>query len=745
MHEYIFLCVLLPLVGFLVNSLLSLLDFTAPQLTANRTANIAAGAHDLHGDSHGHGDAHDDHTHDAHDGHGDSHGGHGSVPTIAGREVLVGVFATLMIAIPFFIVVGTFFELWGLVSAAGSHGGHALALLDGATHDAIQGGGHATPDASHSAATDASHGAAHPALQFIVPVYQWMKVGALSVGIAYQVDTLSILMALIVTGVGSLIHLYSIGYMHGDPGLPRFFSYLNLFIFSMLNLILADNLVLTFLGWEGVGVCSYLLIGFWYDRKFDGTEIYSTGDAAKKAFIANRVGDFAMLGAMFLIFQTLGSFTYNEILAGVAQFDSPTIFWVTLLIFIGCTGKSAQIPLFVWLPDAMAGPTPVSALIHAATMVTSGIFITARLSPLFLASPTTMEIMAIVGAVTALFAGTIGLVQNDIKKVLAYSTVSQLGFMFLALGVGAFHTAIFHVMTHAFFKACLFLGSGSVIHGMHEEQDIRKMGGLSKYMPSTSWTFFFASLALAGFPLTAGFFSKDDILAKAFASNHIALYAMGTVAALCTAFYTMRLYALTFMGNPRFDASHVHPHESSAWMTVPLWILAALSLGAGFLGLPPVVQEHNWIDGWLESSVAVAPNAHDLFHLPASTEWILLSVGAIVALVGLGAGYVIYTSRLDTAESVKTSLSGLYNVLYNKYYIDELYYALFVKPVAWISEFGFFRFDKSVIDGTVNGLGSVFMSLGGALKQWQSGIAQNYALAITFGLVVLVAVITFGR
>ncbi|NTV45577.1 MAG: NADH-quinone oxidoreductase subunit L [Chlorobiales bacterium] len=609
----------------------------------------------------------------------------------ASRESIVGFFSTAMIALPFFIIAGIFIEFLQSSSREG----------------------------------------------FVVPVYEWFSAGDLSVSVAYRVDTLSLLMGLVVTGVGSLIHLYSIGYMHGDEGFARFFSYLNLFIFSMMNLILAENMVLMFLGWEGVGLCSYLLIGFWYDRKFEGVGLTWTGDAANKAFIVNRIGDFAMLAAMFLIFQTLGTLSISEILSGKTAFDQQTIFWITLLIFIGCTGKSAQIPLYIWLPDAMAGPTPVSALIHAATMVTSGIYLVSRLSPLFLYSPDTMQLIAIVGVLTALVAGTIGLVQNDIKKVLAYSTVSQLGYMFLALGIGAFSTAIFHVVTHAFFKACLFLGSGSVIHGMHEEQDIRKMGGLKKAMPATAQTFLLASLALAGFPLTAGFFSKDAILAQTFGDHKYVLYGIGIFTAASTAFYTMRLYSLTFLGEPRWEKGH-HPHESGPLMTVPLWILAVLSLAGGLIGLPSVLQENNWIDGWLSSSVAVTE-----FHLSHTTEWALIIASSLVSVISLYISYLIYTRNLEFATTFRSSLSGLYNLLFNKYYIDELYEKAVVKPIRLISEQGFFWFDKSVIDGAVNGVGSAFMSLGQAFKGLQSGQAQNYALAIALGLVIIISYVVF--
>ncbi|MFN3344207.1 MAG: NADH-quinone oxidoreductase subunit L [Chloroherpetonaceae bacterium] len=568
----------------------------------------------------------------------------------------------------------------------------------------------------------------------IATLYEWFAAGTMSIKISYQLDSLSLLMAMIVTGVGSLIHLYSIGYMHGDEDFARFFAYLNLFIFAMLNLILADNMVLMFLGWEGVGLCSYLLIGFWYDRKFDGVGIATTTDAANKAFIMNRIGDFAMLAAMFLIFQKISALDYNAILSQKETFDSTHIFWITLLIFIGCTGKSAQIPLYTWLPDAMAGPTPVSALIHAATMVTSGIYLTARLSPLFVMSPDTMNLIAVVGIATAFIAATIGLVQNDIKKVLAYSTVSQLGYMFLALGVGAFGSAIFHVTTHAFFKACLFLGSGSVIHALHEEQDIRKMGGLAKAMPQTNATFLVASLALAGFPLTAGFFSKDDVLAKTFESGNYVLWGVGLVTAFITAFYTMRLYTLTFLGEARYDAEK-HPHESPALMTVPLWILGALSLVGGAIGLPAVIQEQNWIQSFLSSSVA-SVQAH---HLEHSTEWILLGVSSVVAILGLAVSFNIYSKKTVQGEP-----EGIAAVLYRKYYIDEIYDVLISKPFQAISARFLYPIDNRIIDGLVNGVGSSIVGLGSALRRWQTGVAQNYALVITIGLILLVGYIALS-
>ncbi len=432
----------------------------------------------------------------------------------------------------------------------------------------------------------------------VVVLFSWLSTftgtaSALNVHVAYQIDQLSILMTLIVTGVGFLIHVYSIGYMQSDRGFWRFFSYMNLFIFAMLNLVLADNFLLMFLGWEGVGLCSYLLIGFWYEKKI-------TGDAAKKAFVVNRIGDLGFILAMLMIFSTFGSLNFSSVFSGASlmMVGNTTILWITLLLFVGAIGKSAQIPLYVWLPDAMAGPTPVSALIHAATMVTAGVYMVARCSILFALAPVTMEVVAIIGAVTAVFAATIGLVQNDIKKVLAYSTISQLGYMFLAMGVAAFSAGIFHLMTHAFFKALLFLGSGAVIHAMHDEQDIQKMGGLKEYLPVTYRTFLIGAIAIAGIPPFAGFFSKDEILWKAFSSEQGSwiLWLLGAVGVTMTAFYMFRLVILTFEGNKRFDYHHLHPHEASKTMTVPLIILAVLSVIGGFIGIPPANAIENWLE-----------------------------------------------------------------------------------------------------------------------------------------------------
>lgn len=491
--------------------------------------------------------------------------------------------------------------------------------------------------------------------QQIVNLFTWMNTGLLNVSFAYQVDQLSLVMSLIVTGVGFLIHVYSIGYMHGDKGFWRFFAYMNLFIFAMMNLVLADNFVLLFLGWEGVGLCSYLLIGFWYDRKFEkGT----TADAAKKAFVVNRIGDFGFLIGMFLIFMTFGSLNFNEVFGRVTVFSIDTHIFelIALFLFIGATGKSAQIPLFVWLPDAMAGPTPVSALIHAATMVTAGVYMVARCSIIFASAPTMMVVIAVIGLLTAFLAATIGLVQNDIKKVLAYSTVSQLGYMFLGLGVGAFSAGLFHVMTHAFFKALLFLGAGSVIHGMHEEQNIQKYGGLKKYMPTTFKTFFVAAVAIAGIPPLSGFFSKDEILWFSYINGGFLFWLIGVITALMTAFYMFRLLNLTFEGKPRFDEHHIHPHESPKVMTVPLIILAVLSAIGGFIGIPEIFSgEHgNLFHNWLVPVFAGAERKLAHFGMHSHLEEIILMLVSVFGALGsiLFARYVYLKKPRDRKSVV---------------------------------------------------------------------------------------------
>ncbi|HKK68340.1 MAG TPA: NADH-quinone oxidoreductase subunit L, partial [Bacteroidales bacterium] len=498
-------------------------------------------------------------------------------------------------------------------------------------------------------------------------LFTWIEAGSFSVDIAYQIDQLSLIMMLVVTGVGSLIHFYSIGYMAHDPGFWKFFAFLNLFIFAMLNLVMADNLLLLFLGWEGVGLCSYLLIGFWY------TDM-AKSDAAKKAFLYNRVGDFAFLIAIFAIFEAVGSLKFDVILANLDAFSASWTFWVPFLMFIGATGKSAQIPLFVWLPDAMAGPTSVSALIHAATMVTSGIYLITRLSPMYVMSPEVMMIVAVIGALTAIVAATIAITQNDIKGVLAYSTVSQLGFMFLALGSGAFTAALFHVVTHAFFKACLFLGSGSVIHTMEhvkhklhdagkhvdfDPQDIRFMGGLKKFMPSTYKTFLIATIAIAGIPPLAGFFSKDEIVMHAFnmgfgefaGAMYFILWGVATITAFLTAFYMFRLTLTTFHGSFKLsqkvqgaEGSEKYLHESPATMTIPLWGLAGLSIVGGFIGIPNFISKTfggdghiNWLHDWMYPIAADIP-----LTLSIAAEWILMIFAIAVAVGSVFLAFKMY-------------------------------------------------------------------------------------------------------
>jgi len=580
----------------------------------------------------------------------------------------------------------------------------------------------------------------------LVTLLPWISAGQFSVDFAYQIDQLSIIFLLIITGIGTLIHIYSIGYMHGDRSFSRFFAYLNLFIFMMLNLVLADNFLVTFLGWEGVGLCSFLLIGFWYDRKFEGVGIKWTGDAAKKAFVVNRIGDLGMLIGMFILFNEFGTLKYHQITeivtAGSTFYPggSTAITMATLCLFLGACGKSAQIPLGVWLPDAMAGPTPVSALIHAATMVTSGIFLISRNAALFTLAPTTMAVITGVAITTALVAATIGLVQNDIKKVLAYSTVSQLGFMFVALGVGAYTAAVFHVMTHAFFKALLFLGSGSVIHGMHEEQDMQKMGGLKKYMPTTYRTYLIGSLAIAGIFPFSGFFSKDEILYHAFMDGNGLLWIVGVVAAFCTAFYMFRSVYLTFEGEERFDHHHVHPHESPATMTMPLWVLAFLSIFGGFLGLPGVLGEHaNLLHGWLEPVFEPAYRNFTQHEGSHATEWLLMAISLGVAASGIILARYFYIRRPGLADSVADRMKGVYKLLWNKWYVDDIYEWVVVIPLQKISQAFLLRVvDKGMIDGAINGSGRLTGGLGELIRRMQTGVAQSYALVFVIGIVVII-------
>jgi NADH-quinone oxidoreductase subunit L len=571
---------------------------------------------------------------------------------------------------------------------------------------------------------------------FVKPFFDWILAGNFRAGFDLQMDQLTVVMVLIVTGVGFLIHIYSTGYMAHEGGYYRFFSYLNLFMFFMLILILAANYVLLFVGWEGVGLCSYLLIGFYFLRK-------SASDAGNKAFIVNRIGDFGFMLGMFLLFRTFHTLDFSTIFAkagpmpadGMGQFGTLTI--ACLLLFMGATGKSAQLPLYVWLPDAMEGPTPVSALIHAATMVTAGVYVVARSNLLFIHAPTAMYVVAIVGCATAFFAATIGLVQSDIKKVLAYSTVSQLGYMFLGCGVGAFSAGVFHLMTHAFFKALLFLSAGSVIHAMGGEQDMWHMGGLWSKIKVTAWCMLFGTIAIAGFFPFAGFFSKDAILFGAFQYEHGGkiLYAIGLTAAILTSFYMFRLIWLTFFGAPRYDEHHVHVHESPKSMTVPLMILAALSAVGGWLALPALWGGSNYFSDFLQPMMgSTEETAGGSVH---TLELILSGVAIIAATLGLLAAWRMYAKGAKRGTS-----EGLHKVLYNKYYVDEIYQAAIIGPLVWLSRNIFWKIvDAGAIDGTVNGIAHGAASIGDLTRRTQSGNTRSYAVWVIVGAIVIFGVI----
>jgi NADH-quinone oxidoreductase subunit L len=599
-------------------------------------------------------------------------------------------------------------------------------------------------------------------------VYTWVPAGDLQATVGFQLDPLSAVMMLVVTFVGFLIHIYSVGYMHGDSGYARFFTYLNLFMTSMLVLVLANNYLLMFLGWEGVGLCSYLLIGFWYQKQ-------SASDAGKKAFVVNRVGDAGFLLGLFLIWRTFGSLQYTEIFPHVSDLhqilDRPSVWglslvtWMTILLFTGAMGKSAQLPLYVWLPDAMEGPTPVSALIHAATMVTAGVYMVARSHALFSAAPFTMDLVAGVGALTALFAATIALVQTDIKRVVAYSTISQLGYMFLGAGVGAYATAIFHLATHAFFKALLFLGCGSVIHGLSGEQDVRRMGGLRKHMPVTAYTFLLGALANAGiFPL-AGFWSKDQILHAAMASGRPLLWALGAAGAFCTAFYMFRLYFLTFEGESRVDR-HVahHVHESPRVITVPLTILAIFTVGVGFFGYSP---EFGAYYTFVKPVFQVEIVAESLKH-EGPSELLMAVISVAIALAGILLAHQMYMRRRELADRLAKRFQGLYRLLLKKYWVDEIYIAVFVDFGKWLCRL-FWTVDANGVDGTVNGTSQLtvwlsrvsaafdFRGVDGLVnaiadliqdgsqtfKRVQTGVIQNYLLAMALGIFVIVSLYFF--
>ncbi len=598
-------------------------------------------------------------------------------------------------------------------------------------------------------------------------VYSWVTSGRLNIPFELRLDPLAAVMILIITGIGTLIHLYSTAYMHdeNDGEYARYFSYLNLFAAFMLVLVLGASFPVMFIGWEGVGLCSYLLIGFWFTKQ-------TAADAGKKAFIVNRIGDFGFVLGMAAIFATFHTLNFQEVAARVALLPKEETFGlltgITLLLFLGATGKSAQLPLYVWLPDAMEGPTPVSALIHAATMVTAGVYMIGRNAVLFSHAPHTLDIVAVIGCLTALMAGTIGLVQNDIKRVLAYSTVSQLGYMFLAMGVGAFAGGIFHLYTHAFFKALLFLGSGAVIHALHGEQDLRHMGGLKNELPITYWTFLIGTLAISGVPLLSGFFSKDEILAQTFATGHTVLWVLAVITAFLTATYMFRLLYLAFFGTRRSGTGHeasgighgtsdpghrtsdghgTHLHDAPPAMAIALVVLAIGSVAAGYVGVPEVlVHGGNRIEAFLEPSFAApggaeiaaaaepAAAAHD-----TATELGLMGISTLVALAGIGAATFFFLRKPAAADAMAARFSGVQRVLLNKYYVDELYNAVIVQPIKRLSTGLLWRgVDAGLVDGTVNAVGLVVRGWSAALRRLQTGSIRAYAMSFFIGIVFIV-------
>ncbi|MDO8283091.1 MAG: NADH-quinone oxidoreductase subunit L [Thermodesulfovibrionia bacterium] len=578
-------------------------------------------------------------------------------------------------------------------------------------------------------------------------VYKWLVSGSFSVPIGFLIDQLSAIMLLVVTSISSLVFIYSIGYMHGDKGYSRYFAYLSLFVFSMLMLVMADNFILLYFGWEAVGLCSYLLIGFWFEKS-------SAANAGKKAFIVNRFGDFGFGLGVILIFLTFGSIEYMHVFSGAGSvigqtvnlfgYQVDTVTLICLLLFCGAMGKSAQMPLHVWLPDAMEGPTPVSALIHAATMVTAGVYLVARCNPLFSLSPTAMTTVAVVGGVTAIFAASIGLVQNDIKRVIAYSTISQLGYMFLALGVGAYTAGIFHLYTHAYFKALLFLGSGSVIHAMGNEMDMRKMGGLKKYMPVTYWTFIIASLSISGIPGLSGFFSKDEILWRAYISGGDMgkfLWILATVAAFMTAFYSFRLIFMTFHGEFRgTEEQKHHLHESPAVMTVPLILLAVGAVAAGWVGISPLFLEHGDKIGEFLAPVLGHP-AGEGSH---SEEMMIMGASVIISIAGIMTAVLFYISKTGLPQKFAAAFKPVYTMLYNKYWVDELYAKAIVNPFIKASDriiLGFF--DTRLIEGVVNGVPSLIGSFSRGLRKMQTGLISSYAFMMAAGVLIIIGMMFF--
>ena len=571
------------------------------------------------------------------------------------------------------------------------------------------------------------HGGAAP---FDETLYEWITGESFAFNIGFRVDALTSVMLLVITGVGFLIHVYSIGYMHGDEGYTRYFAYLNLFIFAMLILVLGNNYLMMFVGWEGVGLCSYLLIGFWYQKQ-------SAIDAGKKAFIVNRIGDFGFLLGMFTLFAAFGTLDFASIFDAAEAdnfqkvFGASTLVIATLLLFVGAIGKSAQIPLYVWLPDAMEGPTPVSALIHAATMVTAGVYMIARSAVLYNIAHTG-EVVAWIGVLTALFAATIALTQNDIKRILAYSTVSQLGYMFLGVGVGAYASGVFHLVTHAFFKGLMFLTAGSVMHAMANELDMRKMGGLKSKMPITHWTFLVGALAIAGFPFLSGFWSKDEILHSAWGSSPL-IYVIGLVTAFLTAFYMFRLIFVTFYGESRVESEVAsHLHESPPVMWVPLAILA---IPSALIGLLLGWGGH---DSWFHDFTrSVFPETH---HEASGNVFLFMAISSVVGLAGIAFAWTRYSKRVPSDEPT----NALHKLLANKYYVDEVYNALIVQPIKNGSHFLLWRIvDNGIIDGIVNGVASIIRLIGGTLRRLQTGLVQSYIVSMVLGIVLFLAYYLF--
>src|SRR5208283_1401329 len=574
-------------------------------------------------------------------------------------------------------------------------------------------------------------------------LYSWIISGTFKVSVGFLVDQLTAVMLLVVTGVSFLVHVYSIGYMHGDKGYYRFFAFLNLFTFSMLMLIMSNNFLQLYFGWEAVGLCSYFLIGYYFEKK-------SASDAGKKAFIVNRFGDFGFGLGVIMIFLNLGSVHYADIFSKVGMLQGQTIAifghnvdlitLIALLLFCGAVGKSAQIPLHVWLPDAMEGPTPVSALIHAATMVTAGVFMVARFNPVFSLSPVAMGVVAITGAVTSLFAATIALVQNDIKRIIAYSTVSQLGYMFLACGVGAYGAGIFHLFTHAYFKALLFLGAGSIMHAMSGELDIQKMGGLKNYMPVTYWTFLIASLSIAGIPGLAGFFSKDEILWLAYNGGTVGriVWAMGTLVAALTAFYSFRIIFLAFHG--KFRGTHEqehHLHESPKSMTIPLMLLAVGAISAGWLGISETLGGGDFIGHFFQPVLG-----HPHVHAGEGEEFMVMGISIACAVGGILVSWIFYVLKPEIPKNLAVIFKEIYTVLWNKYYVDELYDAIIIRPTMWIAGSILIPVtDGTIIEGIVNGVPKAIAAFGEKLRKLQTGSLQHYALSMAIGLFILYSLV----